>query len=226
MVVLDPDHDRDLARLDDGAVDELWGVLRDRARAHADAGLAHTQVLVNHGRAAGASIAHPHAQVISVGLVPPLVADGCARFAAAGTDLVLADAAVAASTGSGVLDGPVVAWCPAAAASPSEVRVTAVTAGPRFADAPDADLFGVGRAVRDVAAGITAVYGAVAYNVVVHSAPHRSAVPDARFHWYVTVVPRVSTIAGFELGTGLLVNTLDPVVAAERLRTASAGGTP
>ena len=226
VVALDPDHARDLARLDDGAVTELFGVLRDRARAHAAAGLAHTQVLVNHGRAAGASIAHPHAQVISVGLVPPLVAEGCARFAAAGTDLVLADAAAAAAAGAGVAEGAAVTWCPLAAVSTSESRVAALAAGPRFADSTDADLVAVAVATRDLVAGITTVYGAVAYNVVVHSAPHVASAPDAQFHWYVTVVPRVATVAGFELGTGLLVNTLDPVVAAERLRTAIAGGTP
>lgn len=225
VVALDPDHHRDLARLDDAAVDELFGVLRDRARAHAAGGLIHTQVLVNHGRAAGASIAHPHAQVISVGLVPPQVADGCGRFAAAGTDLLLADAAAAAGAGAGVAEVPALTWCPLAGASASETRVAAVTAGPRFGEATDADLVAVGRATRDVAAGISEVYGAVAYNVVVHSAPHAPAAPDARFHWYVTVVPRLSTVAGFELGTGLLVNTLDPVVAAGRLRTAHPGGT-
>ena len=224
VVVLDPDHERDLARLDDRATDELFSMLRARARAHA--AHAHTQVLVNHGRAAGASIAHPHAQVVSVDLVPLQVADALTRAAAADRDLVLADAEAATAAGALVLDRPARAWCPLASASSYEVRVAAPGAGPRFADTTDDDLRSVGRAVRDVVAGITTLLGDVAYNVVVHSAPHAHAAPDARGHWYVMVVPRLATVAGFEFGTGLLVTTTDPTVAADRLRAALTGGTP
>ena len=230
VVILDPDHSCDLARLTDQGVVELFGVLRARARAHATAGLAHVQVLVNHGRAAGASIAHPHAQVLAIELVPPAVRDALERFAVARTDVVTVNFEATATQGGRVLDtGEAWAWCPWAASSPYETRITAPDAGPRFEDTPDGALAAVARATRDVVAGIGRLLGDVAYNVILHNAPvrrpsHQPAPGDSPYHWYLTVVPRISTVAGFEMGTGLLVNTVDPADAAERLRDAMAEG--
>ncbi len=228
VAVLDPDHDRDLARLDDDAVAELFAVLRDRARVHTATGRAHVQTLVNHGRAAGASIAHPHAQVLATDLVPPAVRTHLDRAATAGTDPVAADRATAAAHDGLVLGSDAVwAWCPWAAASPYETRISAPDAGPRFATTPDAALEVLARATRDVVRGIRALLGDVAYNVVWHDGPaSATGVPvSAAPRWYLTVVPRVSTVAGFELGTGLLVNVLDPAEAAARLRpTITDGG--
>jgi len=224
VVILDPDHSCDLARLDDRGVQELFTVLRDRARVHAADGFAHVQVLVNQGRAAGASIAHPHAQVLAIEFVPPAARDTLARFAAARTDVVAADWEASGPQGGRVVDtAPAWAWCPWAAASPYETRITAPDAGPRVEDTPDHALAAVARVTRDVVAGIGQLLGDVAYNVVLHNGPaaapgHESASTDPPGHWYVTVVPRISTVAGFEMGTGVLVNTLTPADAAERLR--------
>ncbi|MFM8303306.1 MAG: hypothetical protein ACKOA9_03245 [Actinomycetota bacterium] len=221
VVILDPDHSRDLARMDDARVEELFTVLRDRARVHAGAGAAHVQVLLNHGRAAGASIAHPHAQVIAIEFVPPLVREGLTRFAAARTDVVAADFDASGPQGGRVVDGPGWAWVPWAAASPYETRVAAPDAGARFEATPDGALAAVARLTRDVAAGMARLLGEIAYNVTVHNGPARG---DDRYHWYVTVTPRLSTIAGFELGTGVLVNSVLPADAAEQLRQAVTEG--
>ena len=218
VVILDPDHSCDLARLDDGAVDELFTVLRDCARVHTEDGLAYVQVLVNHGRAAGASIAHPHAQVIAIDFVPPAVRDQLRRFAEARTDVVAVDFEASGPQGGRIIDTwEVWAWAPWAAASPYETRISAPDAGTRFEDTPDTALRAVARATRDVVAGIGRLLGEVAYNVVLHNAPSRG---DSAYHWYVSVVPRVATVAGFELGTGVLVNTVDPADAATQLRDA------
>jgi UDPglucose--hexose-1-phosphate uridylyltransferase len=52
--------------------------------------------------------------------------------------------------------------------------------------------------------------------VVIHTAPHHE---DALFHWHVHVVPRLSSVAGFEQGTGVLINIVAPEDAAAQLRS-------
>ena len=52
------------------------------------AGLAHAVPFVNHGKPAGASIEHPHAQLVALDFVPPAVSDDLARFERSGRDLV------------------------------------------------------------------------------------------------------------------------------------------
>lgn len=221
VVILDPDHSCDLGRMTDDGVTELFMVLRARARVHAAAGLAHVQVLVNHGRTAGASIAHPHAQVLAIEFVPPLVRESLERASVARADVVAVNFEAAGPQGGQVVDGPGVwAWCPWAAASPYETRISAPDAGPRFEDTPDTALASVAKVTRDVVAGLGRLLGEVAYNVVLHNGPTSGG---DWFHWYLTVVPRISTLAGFELGTGVLVNTLTPADAADRLRDALDG---
>jgi len=219
VIIFHPDHAIGFGALADHEVVELFRVLRDRAAVHA-ADFAHVQVLVNQGRAAGASIAHPHAQLLAIDFVPPGAIETVHRFEAARTNVVLTDAEAAGPQGGcihAIDDGAALVWCPWAGASPYETRITTPDAGPMFETAPDEALDAVAVATRRTIGAIEAVLGEVPYNVIVHNGPARG---DHPFHWFVTVVPRISTIAGFELGTGVFVNTLAPADAAEQLRAA------
>jgi UDPglucose--hexose-1-phosphate uridylyltransferase len=218
VVVLSPEHDRSFAGLTDDAAAAVFDVLRERSAAHLAAGLEYAQPFVNHGKAAGASIEHPHAQLVVLGFTPPAAAAVVARFAAAGRDLV-ADAMREALDGAhGVLAGDAPAWCPPASRTPYEVLVAHPDAGPRFDLAPGEVLAPVAHATRRALVALTNVLGEVPYNVVVHGAP---AGVTRDHHWYVRITPRVSVTAGFEDGTGVYVNTVPPERAAAELREAA-----
>ena len=72
----------------------------------------------------------------------------------------------------------------------------------------------VSRALRDVLASLLGLLGDGAYNIVFHTAPHRS---DDPFHWHVHVLPRLTSVAGFEAATGVLINIVAPEQAAADL---------
>jgi UDPglucose--hexose-1-phosphate uridylyltransferase len=216
VVVLSPDHARSFAQLDDAAAAEVLAVLRDRVGFHLGRGARYVQALVNHGREAGASLEHPHAQIVPLDLVPPAVADQLDRYGHAGPDPVDTEAAAAASAGLEVLPGPVALWCPHAGATPFELRVAHRGRACRFDEASDDELAAVATTTRDGLRRLAAVVGDVPYNLVVHSAP-----PGAAFHWWLGVQPRVAVVAGFEIGTGILVNVTPPDRAAQELRAAT-----
>jgi UDPglucose--hexose-1-phosphate uridylyltransferase len=91
--------------------------------------------------------------------------------------------------------------------------------GANFESATDGQVLGTAIVLRDVLAALGRALDDPPYNVVVHNGATRPTPEGGEpFHWWVEVVPRVSVVAGFELGTGVLVNTVDPVDAAERLR--------
>ena len=217
VLVLSPDHGATFADLAEDHAVEVLTVLRDRARHHVAAGRAHAQVLINHGRAAGASIAHPHAQVIAVDLVPPLVLEREGRAEAAGGDLLALDLAGARAAGTVVeeVDGAP-AWVPVAGAWPWGLRIAPPERVARFDEATDPSVAAVARVLRRVLARLGAALGPHAHNVVVHSgAPD---VSSGLLPWFVEVVPRLGVHAGFELGTGILVNPVPPEAAAATLR--------
>lgn len=218
VIALSPDHDRDFGALTHDEAAEVLGMLRDRARANVGSGHEYVQVLINHGRAAGASIAHPHAQLVALDFIPPAVTVATERFADAASDLVLADLADAVDREQGVVVGEeVAAWCPTGSASPFEIRIAARWAGARFDEATDAHVLGVAVVLRDVLASVADVLDHPPYNVVIHGA---DAPSGARYHWWVEVTPRTAVVAGFELGTGVFVNSVDPEHAAAQLRDA------
>jgi UDPglucose--hexose-1-phosphate uridylyltransferase len=215
VAILSPDHRRSLGALSHDEAAEVLTVLRDRAAFHLSAGRSHVQVLVNQGRGAGASITHPHAQLLALDFVPPAVTVAAERFVTADSDLVLDDLAAALAIDHGVVVGDkVAAWCPAASAHPFEVRIAARDAGTTFEHAGDGQVLGVAVVLRDVLAALR-VCDDPPYNVVVHTVARAE-----RYHWWLEIVPRTAVVAGFELGTGVLVNTVDPQDAARQLRDA------
>lgn len=215
VVILSPDHDRDFGHLDQNAATEVLTVVRDRASVHLDAGRAFVSAFVNHRRAAGASIAHPHAQIVAPDALAAPVAAMTARFA---TDLVARELVDATRNGLTIVEGPAHAWCPPASWSPYLVRVAHRSTRARFDHATDAELTVVATALLEALARIERLLGAVPYNIVIHSAP--PAVPPGEMHWHLEVIPRVSVVAGFEIGSGVYANSVAPEQAAEQLRDA------
>ena len=212
VVVLSPDHQRSFAGLDDDEAVEVVTMLRDRVHAHLQGGHVYSVAILNHLRGAGASIAHPHAQVFALDAVPVAVGEALTRVRAAGTDLVARDAANAdlvVARGGGIT-----LWCPYAATAPYQLRLAHDRAGARFDEVADAVVADVAIALRDALTRLRAVLGDAPYNVIVPTAPRG----DAPFHWYVEIVPRLTVVAGFEQATGILVNTVPPDVSAHELR--------
>jgi UDPglucose--hexose-1-phosphate uridylyltransferase len=218
VVIFTTDHHRSFGVLSDNEATEAFTVVRDRVRHHLAAGCAYVQAAVNHGPAAGASIEHPHAQVIALDFVPPAVVAQLERVSRAGNDLVAAAAAAAPGRRLAVVEGPAPAWCPEASSAPYEMRIAHRSTRARLDGATDAEIAVVARATRDAVGRLAIVTGDAAYNLVFHTAPPG---PVGFFHWYVELRPRMTVPAGFELGTGVDVNVVAPEDAAEQLRNAA-----
>ena len=209
VVIFSPAHDVDFGGLSPAGAADALTLMRDRARALTQRGCRYVQTFVNQGKAAGASIEHPHAQLVGLDAVPPRARTRLARFD---------PAAFARDRAHLVADADAVVWCPRASTTPFAVRVAPRDGRARFADAPDAEVAATGRALRSAIRALQQTLGAVAYNAVVETAPAR----DDAFRWWIDLLPRLTVTAGFELGTGVWVNIVDPADAAATLRDALA----
>jgi UDPglucose--hexose-1-phosphate uridylyltransferase len=214
VVVLSPDHRRGFSALSDDGACEVVRTLRDRTHLHVEAGRPYAVAFVNHRRAAGASIAHPHAQVVALDFAPPEVR-AAARRAEGGDDLLDRDLADARGAGTVLGDGGVAVWLPYASGSPYLVRIADPDTGPRFDDADDVVIDRVAVALRALLTRVDDALGDPPYNVTFHTA---AADGTGVRRWYVEVTPRLSVVAGFEAATGVLVNTTPPEQAVGVLR--------
>jgi UDPglucose--hexose-1-phosphate uridylyltransferase len=221
VFVFSPDHNGSWADLDDASTALAMFALRDRFAAHTQSGaVRYSQAIVNFGREAGASLEHPHGQLLGLPFVPKDIADeenGFARFA--GGCVLCATNEAEASVRHRVVheDDRALVVCPFWSGEPFELLVIPKTHASHLDQVQDDDLASVGRALRTSLGMLRHVVGDVAYNIVLHSSPHHH---HGGFHWHVHVLPKLTTRAGFELGTGVLINIVAPEEAASQLRGA------
>ena len=223
VFVYTPDHEGGLHLLDDDHAAEFMFVLKRRLTEHAALPFVrYTQVIVNHGREAGASIAHPHGQVLGLPFVPGEVLDEERAFARfAGGSLLTTTIEAEMATGDRVVfaNDDVVAICPFWSGLPYEMLIMPREQEAHLQDASDQTLAAMGRAIRDAVGDLNRTLGDVAYNLGFHSAPHQHG---GEYHWHVHVWPQLTTQAGFERGTGVMINIVPPESAATSLRSVTA----
>ncbi|MHB8189276.1 MAG: galactose-1-phosphate uridylyltransferase [Ferrimicrobium sp.] len=214
VLVLSPDHDCTWAGFSSEQTNVVMAAICDRIEAHSHSrAIRYSQVLVNQGHDAGASMAHPHAQLLGMSFIPRELADeqaGFARFV--GGCLLCATMAVEESVTQRLLvaDDSAVVIAPYWSSSPFELLIIPRNHGAHLHLSDQQSLFGVGEAITRSLQTLRNQVGPIAYNLVFHSSPYRAF---GNFHWHAHIYPKLTTQAGFELGTGVPINILSPETA-------------
>lgn len=220
VFILSPDHELTWADLNEAQAGLVMAALRDRMVEHATIpGLRYSQAVVNRGREAGASLHHPHGQLLSMPFVPGETASEMAGFSRFQGNCLLcaySDAEEEASHRVIYTDDQVVALAPFWSGSPYEMLVIPRQHGPHLFRAGLEELVGVGRSIALSLSALRSRLGNVPYNIMFHSAPYRLS---GDYHWHVHIVPKVTTPGGFELGSGVAINVVPPELAAAELRS-------
>lgn len=165
---------------------------------------------LNQGASAGASLQHTHAQIVGLPVAPPRLARIERTFFDADP---IADDLAGGAARMVAEDGPMAAWCPAVPPYTGTIRIAPRTVESELHDGTD--FAALGRLLLDVVTRIAAHLGAPSLNLLLHQ--RRPDGPKA-FHWHIDLVPRVGTLAGLELGTGVIAIAQAPEVVAARLR--------
>jgi UDPglucose--hexose-1-phosphate uridylyltransferase len=225
VLISSPDHRAPTPLLPRRQVEEIVQSYVDRYRHHAkDPNLEYLLILYNHGRPAGASLEHPHSQLYAISLIPPAFNEelqGGQRFYREQGGCVFCrtlDDELRAGTRIVFENDAFVAFAPYAARTPFETwimpRRHAASFGdldlsrekPAFAEALQLTLKALREGLNDPP-----------FNYFIHSAPLKGDVGE-EYHWHLELIPKLSTAAGFELGTGMWINVVKPEDAAGFLR--------
>jgi UDPglucose--hexose-1-phosphate uridylyltransferase len=218
-------------RMDEMRVDDLGRVLqtwRDRyAALRVDPAVREVIVFKNFGTGAGTSLVHPHSQILATPVFTP---DSLRRYEVATryfddtgrcvyADLLDRERELGTRVVAQAED--FVALAPFAARVPFETWVAPTAHESSFPALDDARIPSLATMLREVLGALRRAAGDPDYNLVLYSAPaHEASKPF--FQWHFRLLPRMSTPAGFELATGMAINTLAPEEAAAMLREALA----
>jgi UDPglucose--hexose-1-phosphate uridylyltransferase len=216
VIINAPDSVTSLSELAPEQVAQAVEVWRARMREHADAAYVH--VIVNERREAGASLPHTHAQLYALDFVPADVARERERFGAyavrtMGGNLLgdLVQEEVRRRERVVAIDSECVLMAPFAARVPYQLMIAPRTPRMRFQDDGP-----TGAAMlRDALGRLARRLGtSPPLNLWVRTAPLGSE----HFCWRIDILPRLTHLAGLELGAGVHLNIVTPERAAAELR--------
>ncbi|GMR19611.1 MAG: galactose-1-phosphate uridylyltransferase [Gammaproteobacteria bacterium] len=209
-----------------------------------DERLRYVLVFKNFGPAAGASIPHTHSQIIATPVIPENVQaevmnsrsyfqkhnhcifcsliDEALTFEATIYDRESGEIRRKIDVGQYIIERTekFIAIKPFASRYEWEVHILPLHHGADFLHTAKEDMDDLALIMRRTMARLDAVLGGAQYNYFLHSLPHASDCKEceASYHWHLEICPRTSIPTGFELGSGLFVNTLSPEDAAQQLR--------
>jgi len=222
VFVITPDHTSGVGTFADNVIRNIMTALRRRFEEHARTpNVRYTQAFINHGREAGASLAHPHGQILGLPFVPGEILEEERAFERFKGGCILCATIDAERVDNKriVLESEhVVAVAPYWSGSPYELLIIPESHDAHLTDSTDDVLTAIGIAIRDAIRMLNNTLGDVAYNLVFHTAPSHHA---GNFHWHVHLWPKLTTTAGFEKGTGVLINIVPPEDAAFELVSAN-----
>lgn len=246
VIIDNAEHGIAIQEMEETHLSMLFGVYQQRMKDlyQLDERLKYVLVFKNFGPAAGASMAHTHSQIIATPVVPQNVFDEVSyskqyyqrnhhcifcslidealTFEATIYDRTTGHVVRQISVGQYVVERGerFIAIKPFASRYEWEVHILPLNHNSNYITSSQEDLDDLARVLKRTMSRLDAVIGGAQYNFFLHSLPHGDEFHDcdSSYHWHLEICPRTSIPTGFELGSGLFVNTISPEEAAEQLR--------
>ncbi|TMQ21087.1 MAG: galactose-1-phosphate uridylyltransferase [Candidatus Rokuibacteriota bacterium] len=227
VVIETPHHSASLASLSADTVAEVLLAYRERmVDLKKDPRFEYILVFKNHGGPAGASLEHPHSQLIATPIIPIMVTEeltGSAQYYEMKERCVWCDILrqerrsrrriIAEANGF-------VALSPFAPRFPFETWILPTRHRSAFEETGIDELRGLAELLGDFLRRMDRVLNSPPFNFMLHTAPLRDG-PLEHFHWHLEIIPKLTNVAGYEWGSGFFINPVPPEDATAALR---AGG--
>ncbi len=223
-VIVTRDHYNQLATMEVWQAAEVLDAYQDRYLSLMKRkSVKYIQIFHNHGKTSGASLPHPHSQLMAIPVVSPYIdleLRGAERYYKSTRKKVysvMAEYESETKTRVVFENEKFIAFCPFASRSAFEVWVMPKKSSPYFERIFDEDKMLAGEALRAALFSLYRGLGDPSYNFYLHTSPC-----DGRdyphYGWHIEILPKTAVWAGFELSTGIEISAIEPEKAAEFLR--------
>lgn len=230
VIIETPDHKDELSDLPLAHIRQVLETYQLRIRSiESEQQYQYVQVFKNKGREAGASLSHPHSQIVATPIIPKRVKeelygadrlfkkmDGCVFCRIVEQEIRLRKRLV-------YLDESFCVLTPFASRFPFEMHLYPLRHEAHFAEIWPGEIELLAGAMKTVLVKLKGLLSDPPYNFVLHQAPNPGLAQGAwpalsrEYHWHIEILPVLTRVAGFELGTGFYINPVPPEAAAEFL---------
>jgi len=224
VIIENPRHNAETALVPDEQFADIIRTYRERyLDALKDEHIELVTIFKNHGESAGTSLEHPHSQLIATPVVPlyirQRITEAMNYFDEHGTCVFCEMIGEEMRLRERIIEetDDFVAFILYAAPSPFHIWIVPKKHGASFGGIDDAQVTGLAAILKNVLTRLYIGLNNPDYNYVIRSIPGQVRKNDF-YHWYLSIVPRIVKTAGFELGSGIYINTALPEKSAEFLR--------
>ena len=227
VIIETPNHSETLATMPVEQLSMIFHAYKDRIiDLTRDERFKYIIVFKNYGRSAGASLEHSHSQLIALPIVPQIIQeelDGCLRYFDYKERCVFCDIIRQEQQQDLRIieeNEEFITLSPFAPRSPFEMWVLPKRHQSRFTSVDDMQVGKLSELFSSTMKRLSKTLPNVPYNFMLHTAPVRESKLE-HYHWHIELMPKLSTAAGFEWGTGFHINTVPPEEAAKILKEQS-----
>jgi UDPglucose--hexose-1-phosphate uridylyltransferase len=227
VVIEGPDHERSLAELPVEHVQQILDAYRERVvDLHRDRRFRYVLIFKNQGAQAGATLEHPHTQLIATPIIPKHIQEeleGSRRYFELKERCVFCDIVqqeLADNNGRRVvsMSERFLAIEPFAPRFPFETWILPRRHDASYQAVSDAEeLRDLALMLKDTLQRLNRALGSPPFNFVIHTSPVSEGDLEY-FHWHLEIMPKLTRVAGFEIGSGFYINPTPPEDAAQYLR--------
>lgn len=224
-LVITRDHRTDFSGLSGNAAYNVFESFRDRyLMLLADKNIEYVSIFHNWGKSAGASVFHPHYQILAIPIIPPdiqhsligsekyMKANGeCAHCAMIKWERKQKKRIIFEMDKA-------IAFSPFVSRNPFEIRVFPKKHSPYFENTQDDELYETAAVLKKSLLKVKKNLNDPDYNFFIHTSPVKDKKRYFFYHWHIEVYPAMTIRAGFEYDTGMWINVVDPDLAARILR--------
>jgi UDPglucose--hexose-1-phosphate uridylyltransferase len=225
VIIHTPGHNKSLANMSLSQVEKVCFTYRQRyLDLKKDKRIKMIIIFENHGERAGTSLVHSHSQLVALPLVPASIRHlleeamryyddhGSCVFCDMIKEELKAKKRIIHKTDD------FVAFHPFASRAPFETWILPLKHNASFGSIKVKDCKDMAQILKAILEQLDKSLFDPAYNLLIRTAPLKDMEEDY-YHWHIQILPRLTTPAGFELGSGIYINTTFPERTAKFLRT-------
>ncbi|MEN6627832.1 MAG: galactose-1-phosphate uridylyltransferase [Candidatus Sumerlaeia bacterium] len=230
VIIESPRHNARMAHYKQARMESVVRTWRDRMNdLYRDQRFRYVQIFRNYGQSAGSRIFHAHSQIMALPITPRWIADEMRstheyyeyKERCLFCDIIQQE--IKANTRVVAINEGFIAIEPFAARFPFETWILPRRHSHDFQFLTDGEIPALAAIMKQALGSIEQALQNPPFNLVIHSAPQAkptdsSGLSARQYHWHMEIIPRLTTVAGFEWGTGFHVNPTLPEEAADFLK--------
>lgn len=224
IVIESPSHSDEMSNMDEKQIEEIIWAWRDRLLdLSKDKRFKYILIFKNKGSQAGASLEHPHSQIIALPIIPIRVTQelsGAKQYYEYKDRCVFCDIVLQELDERERLveeNGEFISLVPFAPRFPFEISILPKKHESHFPEITRSEVVSLAKVLKKTLLRLKNALNDPPYNLIIHTSPIMEPLLSY-YHWHIELMPRITKVAGFEWGSGIYINPTIPEDAASFLR--------